>query len=156
MVNWQKEHPKTPVQFLLVDFDRHLGQENLNHNIDETYLCGPEWPRHDPRMEWPNKSSILLYCVSSGDVQKADVRSILMCVFESVTGVAAWDCTTALSVTSSESHVEFRSAFIKILCIIWQRRKWKFRSTDRLRYVFLIFHDNYYLKHTHHAWSSQM
>ena len=34
----------------LVDFDRHLGDENPCEIIDETYLCGQQWPNHGIRI----------------------------------------------------------------------------------------------------------
>ena len=40
-----------PSVLWVVDFDRHLGDENPTENIDETYLCGQKWPYHGSRRE---------------------------------------------------------------------------------------------------------
>ena len=39
------------IRFGVVDFDRHLSNENPNESIDEMYLCGQKWPNHGTHRE---------------------------------------------------------------------------------------------------------
>ena len=45
------EFDRHVLQTRFVDFGRHLGDENPNENIEETYLCGQKWPIHGTSRE---------------------------------------------------------------------------------------------------------
>ena len=90
IVYWQEEHicddfDRCVHQSVLsvVDFDRHLGDENPNENIDETYLCGQQWPNHGIRRESEYEFHLSTY-VCSGDVKKQRFSPhcrVLSCLF---------------------------------------------------------------------------
>ena len=140
---------------LVVEFDRHLGDENSNGNIEEAYLCWQNWPT-TAAVGSPSKNLTIRQLMCAQVVLQKQLCSPFCCVLSrrfpkiwrfgkvfsaarDVIWIARGNLKSSKGVYplwEQPNQARQGGSFNSHRSLIGQWRSWKFRS---ITHVFLIF-----------------